>query len=58
MSPKAEKELVEALGHLVYFQRLEQSLGVMISRAKGEIILAQKEQKRWEARIATMERKA
>ncbi|MCK9570804.1 hypothetical protein M0R72_17780 [Candidatus Pacearchaeota archaeon] len=58
MNAKQEKELAEANGHLLYWQRLEQSLGVMISRAKGEIILAQKEQKRWEGRIATMERKA
>jgi hypothetical protein len=58
MSPKAEKELAEAQGHLLYWQRLEQSLDGMIRRAKEEVILAQKEQRRWDGRIATMESKA
>ena len=58
MSAKQEKEQAEAQGHLLYWQRLEQSLNGMILRAKDEVILAQKEQKRWQERIATMERKA
>ncbi len=58
MSPKAEKELAEAQGHLLYWQRLDLALSSMIMRAKEEVLLAQKEQKRWEGRIATMEGKA
>ena len=57
-SAKQEKEQAEAQGHLLYWQRLEHSLNGMILRAKDEVILAQKEQKRWEGRIAAMEGKA
>ena len=57
-SAKQEKEQAEAQGHLLYWQRLEHSLNGMILRAKDEVILAQKEQTRWQERIATMERKA